>query len=276
MEKPFKWAFVGDLQMPYQDDRAVALWFQVMKSWKPDAIDIVGDIDDLLPMSRFADGTTDEFFAKLKAEKQQEDESDKAFIKRVSPVPYVMDLTSHARGFYTDVRHAHRKADIHASCGNHEIRLPKYMDKKAPAYKDEVTYEKVYTFDKLRITWRDYEAKPVERFAGIHVHHGNTTSSTSGLAVRQDLDNYDISLVRGHDHKGGVVYKSYPMSGRKLMGMGTGHLCDPAKYGLRYADNPAWELGFGVGYIIDGLPQLQFIPITSDYTCVLDGKVFRG
>ena len=50
MEKPFKWAFVGDLQMPYQDDRAVALWFSVMKAWKPDAIDIVGDIDDLLPM----------------------------------------------------------------------------------------------------------------------------------------------------------------------------------------------------------------------------------
>ena len=275
MEKPFKWAFVGDLQMPYQDDRAVALWFQVMKAWKPDAIDVVGDIDDLLPMSRFADGTTDEFFNQLKKEKQHEDESDKDFRKRVSPVPYVMELTSHAREFYTAVRRANRRADIHASCGNHEIRLPVYMDKKAPEYKDEVSYQKVYSFDKLGITWRDYEAKPLHRFAGIHVHHGNTTSQT-GLAVRQDLDNYDISLVRGHDHKGGVVYKDYPMSGRQLMGMGTGHLCDPTKYGLRYADNPAWQLGFGVGYIVDGVPQLQFIPITSDYVCVLDGKVFRG
>lgn len=275
MEKPFKWAFVGDLQMPYQDDRAVALWFQVMKAWKPDAIDIVGDIDDLLPMSRFADGTTDEFFNKLKKEKQEEDESDKAFIKRVSPVPYVMELTAGAREFYTDVRRQHRKANIHASCGNHEIRLPVYMDKKAPAYKHEVTYEKVYSFDKLRITWRDYQAHPFERFAGIHVHHGNTTTTT-GLAVKADLDNYDISLVRGHDHRGGVIYKSYPHSGRELMGMGTGHLCDIHGYGLKYADNPGWQMGFGVAYIMDGYPQLQFIPITSDYTCVLDGKVFRG
>jgi len=275
MEKPFKWAFVGDLQMPYQDDRAVALWFSVMKAWKPDAIDIVGDIDDLLPMSRFADGTTDEFFAGLKAAKQEEDETDKAFLKRISPVPYVMELTKPARTFYTQVRRAHKSADIHASCGNHEQRLPIYMDKKAPAYKEQVTYEKVYSFDKLGITWRDYSAKPLERFAGIHVHHGNTTTTT-GLAVKGDLDNYDISLVRGHDHRGGVVYKSYPMSGRYLMGMGTGHLCDPSAYGLQYADNPGWQMGFGVGYIVDGLPQLQFIPITADYTCVLDAKVFRG
>lgn len=275
IEKPFKWAFVGDLQIPYQDDRAVSLWFQVMKSWKPDAIDIVGDIDDLLEMSTFSDGTTDEFFNKLKAEKQLEDESDKDFIKRVSPVPYVMELTKPAREFYTKVRKQHRNADIHASCGNHEQRLPKYMDKKAPDYKSDVTYEKVYSFEKLGITWADYSEKPKERFAGIHVHHGDG-STTTGLKVKDDLNNWDISLVRGHDHRGGVVYKTFPLSGRTLVGMGTGHMCDPYAYGLKYAYNPSWELGFGVGYIIDGNVQLQFIPITADYTCILDGKVFRG
>lgn len=275
IEKPFKWAFVGDLQMPYQDDRALALWFQVMKAWKPDAIDIVGDIDDLLEMSSFSDGTTDEFFNKLKASKQLEDESEKDFIKRVSPVPYVMELTQPAREFYTAVRRQHRKADIHASCGNHEQRLPKYMNKKAPQFLDEVTYEKVYSFEKLGISWSDYSEKPKMRFAGIHTHHGDG-STTTGLKVKDDIDNYDISLVRGHDHRGGVVYKHYPLSDRTLMGMGTGHMCDPGQYGLKYTLNPTWNLGFGVGYIMDGIPSLQFIPISPEYTCILDGKVFRG
>lgn len=57
---------MGDLQIPYEDRRAVALWLKVMKWWKPNAIDYVGDIDDQLEYSRFSDGTTDEFYAQLK------------------------------------------------------------------------------------------------------------------------------------------------------------------------------------------------------------------
>jgi hypothetical protein len=275
IEKPFKWAFVGDLQIPYSDDRAVALWMKVMKAWKPDAIDIVGDIDDLLEMSTFSDGTTDEFFNKLKKEKQLEDESDKDFLKRVSPVPYVMELTSGARDFYTAIRKQHKSADIHSSCGNHEQRLPKYMNKKAPDFLNDVTYEKVYSFDKLGIAWSDYSERPKERFAGIYVHHGDG-STTTGLQVKNDIDNYDISLVRGHDHRGGVVNKVYPLSGRRLVGMGTGHMCDPNQYGLKYAINPSWDLGFGIGYVYGENVQLQFINISPDYKCVVDGKLFTG
>jgi hypothetical protein len=57
--------------------------------------------------------------------------------------------------------------------------------------------------------------------------------------------------------------------------MGTGHLCDPDSYGMKYTINPSWEKGFGIAYVIDGKAHLQFIPI-RDYTCVIDGKVFRG
>ena len=59
MTKTFKWAFVGDLQIPYHDARAVELFFKVMKAWKPDAIDVVVYIDDQLEYSSFRDGTTD-------------------------------------------------------------------------------------------------------------------------------------------------------------------------------------------------------------------------
>lgn len=270
-----KWALVGDLQIPYHDKRATDLFFKAMKWWKPDAMDFLGDIDDQLEYSRFSDGTTDEFFSQLKKEKKDEAESDEEFRKRVSPLPFVKKNAEGAKELYTFARAQHKDADMHASLGNHDIRAKGYMDKKFPEYVDEITPNLLWGLDDLGIAWRPYELPPLERFGGIHVHHGNTTTTT-GLAVKSDIENYNISLARGHDHRGGVVYKSYPMTKTTLVGLGTGHLCDPSAYGLRYTTNPSWELGFGIIHVVDGHPNAQFIPISPDYNLVLDGKVFKG
>lgn len=301
MTDTFKWAFVGDLQIPYHDKRAVDLFLKVMKSWKPDAIDVVGDIDDQLEYSSFSDGTTDEFFNQIKAKEKANEraliEHEKEISKRakeldnnlipnlvvdleppklesVNPLPFVKENAEGAREFYTTLRNQHKNADIHASLGNHEMRVFKYMDRKAPDFVKEVTPNFLYNLDNLGITWKMYEEPPHERFAGIYVHHGATTSTT-GLAVKADIENYNISLVRGHDHRGGVVYKSYPLTGNSLVGMGTGHLCDTKGYGLKYTINPSWEQGFGIAYVINGKAHLQFIPMRN-YICVVDGKVFEG
>lgn len=288
MGNTLKWGFVGDLQIPYQDNRAVELFFKVMKAWKPDAIDIVGDIDDQLEYSTFSDGTTDEFFnmlaANQKANTKLIDTVNKAGtsfdgiqMEPVNPLPFIKENAMGARKFYEDLRANHPNADIHNSLGNHDIRIFKYIDKKAPNYKDEVTANMLWGLDDLGISYRHYELPPLERFAGIHVHHGATTTTT-GLAVKTDIESYGVSLVRGHDHRGGVVYKSYPMRKESsLVGMGTGHLCDPSAYGLRYTVNPAWERGFGIGHVHEGKAHLQFIPIrTTDkgLTCFVDGKLF--
>lgn len=263
MTNDIKWAFVGDLQIPYEDPRAVALWFKVMKWWKPDAIDIVGDIDDQLEYSTFSDGTTDEFFAQLKKEEDP------------SPLSFIEKNANAAKQFYARVRKQHPDSDIHASLGNHDIRIFKYIDRKAPAYNDSVTPNSLWGLDDQGITWKRYSEKPHLRFGDVYVHHGDTTSAT-GMGVKADIVNYNISLVRGHDHRGGVVNKTYPIPGVRLQGMGTGHMCDPNGYGLQYTINPSWELGFGIAHVVDGFAHLQFISITPDYTCVVDGRVFRG
>jgi hypothetical protein len=295
-----KWAFVGDLQIPYHDRRAVELFMKVMKSWKPDAIDVVGDIDDQLEYSSFSDGTTDEFFNVLNRNLKENEKTmalhEKEVAKKydelvkenpdivvdlpapelapVNPLPFVKENALGAREFYTALRKDHKSADIHASLGNHDIRVFKYMDKKAPDYVKEVTPNMLWGLDDLGITWREYSLPPLERFAGIHVHHGATTTTT-GLAVRSDIDTYGVSLVRGHDHRGGVVYKSQPIAKKSLVGMGTGHLCDPTGYGLAYTINPAWEQGFGIAYVVNDKAHVQFIPI-RDYTCVVDGRLFTN
>lgn len=259
----FKWGFIGDLQLPYTDFRAVNLFFDVMKWWKPAAIDVTGDVDDQLEYSSFSDGTTDEFFNKIKKSENE------------SPIPFIVDGSKETRGFFERLRGQHKNAEIYFHQGNHECRVYKYVDKKAPMYKDQITPELLWGTDTLGIHVTDYNKPPTLRHAGIHVHHGATTTTT-GLAVKNDIENYNISLVRGHDHRGGVVYKSYPMTGQTLVGMGTGHMCNPSDYGLRYTISPNWELGFGIGHVDGGEAHLQFIPITKDYVCYVDGKRFSG
>ena len=111
MADTLRWAFVGDLQMPYHDKRALDLFMRAMKAWKPQAIDVVGDIDDQLEYSSFSDGTTDEFFNQLKKEEAPD------------PFPFIKKNADAAREFYASLRAQHKRADIHASLGNHDIRI---------------------------------------------------------------------------------------------------------------------------------------------------------
>ena len=45
---------VSDVHFPRHDPRKVELFLKVMKAWKPDAVDLLGDIDDADSTSRWA------------------------------------------------------------------------------------------------------------------------------------------------------------------------------------------------------------------------------
>lgn len=258
-----KVACVGDLQLPYTDYRALQLWFDVMKWWKPSHIVATGDIDDQLEYSSFSDGTTDEFFNSIKKSETE------------SPLPFVKENAAVAKKFYTDVRKQHKKAEIFSCLGNHDIRVFKYIDRKAPGLKDTITPDFLYDFTKLGIDYMLYDDKPKMLLPETYFHHGATTSS-SGSAVRGDLDSYGVSLVRGHDHRGALVHKTFPLDNRTLFGLDCGHMCDVDAYGLRYTINPSWEMGFGLLHVYGNEIHPQFIRIHSDYTCVVDGRHFAG
>lgn len=66
MGQDLVWGIVSDLQIPYQNDKYVELFFKVMDYIKPDVIDVLGDIDDLCELSRFSEGTLSEYNGNLK------------------------------------------------------------------------------------------------------------------------------------------------------------------------------------------------------------------
>jgi len=56
MSNDLKWMLSSDQQFPYQDDKAIELWFKVMKWFKPDVVDYLGDTDDQACYSKYTEG----------------------------------------------------------------------------------------------------------------------------------------------------------------------------------------------------------------------------
>lgn len=247
-----KWLMCSDVHFPRHDARAVSLWMNVLKYMKPQAVDLLGDIDDADGTSRWVTGTSREGFS-------LQDEG--------------ITLT---RKFLQDIHAVVPRADKHFHDGNHGwYRHEKYLDKNMPEaladnlYSPEILYEP----SKAKFQWHDYEDAPVHRFGDIYAHHGESVSKHSGESVRNDCLNWGVSVVRGHSHRLGRWEQTYPVDGRSIRGFEGGHLCDTNK--MKYIMSPNWQSGFLFG-IASG-EDVFITPVEiRNYTCVIGTKVFRA
>src|SRR6188768_1844063 len=101
MSNDLKWMLSSDQQIPYQDDRAVKLWFDVMKWFKPDVVDYLGDTSDQYCFASFQEGTTTEFLKALPPDTQEKD-----FLK------YVKKEEKLTADFYKKTRKMRPNAEI--------------------------------------------------------------------------------------------------------------------------------------------------------------------
>lgn len=267
MANDLKWMLSSDQQIPYQDDKAIALWFKVMKWFKPDVVDILGDTDDQACYSRFTEGRSAEFLRMHKDENGQ------------MIVPLMEHEAKGARDFYTEVRKvAGKNAQLFSALGNHDIRIFNYIDAKLPDYIKHVTPENLWNLDSLGYDYIYYNELPKKRFGDIHVHHGMSVSSTG--AIRKDMEDLQVSLIRGHSHRIASHMVTYQLrnngKGETIRGYEIGHMCDEKSDGMKYATHHDWQKGFAVAHIEAGkYPHIQMIHISPDYSCVVDGKYFK-
>lgn len=265
-----RWLLGSDQQFPYQDKRAVELWFKVLRSWKPDAVDYLGDQSDQACFSKYSDGTTEEFFAAI-AKKPDE-----------SPIPYVKEVERGVAEFYAETRRLAPKSDIFVALGNHDVRVFPYMDKKAPEWAKEVTPNALWGLDDLGIGYIYYSDLPRRRFGDIYVHHGISALKDSGASVKSDIDNLGVSLIRGHSHRLGSFYKYYELRDETVRGWEIGHMSDIKCAGMMYTNVHNWQLGFAAAHIYtDSAGQeqvhMQLVEMREDsdgLSCVVDGKKF--
>ena len=170
-----KWLFASDIHFPKHDPRMVALWMDVLKYLKPQAVDLLGDIDDADSTSRWAEGTS-------RAGTSLEDAG-----------------VADTRRFLEDIHSVVPKADKHFHDGNHGwYRHAKFLDKNAPQVLDYITPDTLYEYNKSKFEWHLYDQPPVKRYGDIYAHHGEAISMHSGESVKKDVHSFGVSMIRGH------------------------------------------------------------------------------
>lgn len=236
------------MQMPSHDHKAVDLVFKVLKWYKPDVIVNIGDLADGTGTSRWADGTTEEVFAQAQAESQE------------------------VKDYWARVRKAAPNARLIWTEGNHDLRPFDYVDKKAPALKELITPESLWSLSEYGVEYLSYDMPPQVAMGDLYVHHGVAVSKHAGDSVRSDVENWGVSVIRGHSHRMGTFAKTWEMRDETLWGYEIGHLMDESK--ATYSQVHNWQKGFAIGLEEDGKHHIDLIKINSDYTCYVGGKKF--
>ena len=265
MSNDLKWMLSSDQQFPYQDDKAIELWFKVMKWFKPDVVDYLGDTDDQACYSKYTEGRSAEFLNLHKTDSKD------------LIVPTMRHEAKGARDFYIKTREMLPNAQLFSALGNHDVRIFNYVDAKLPDYISQVTPESLWSLDSLGYEYIYYNELPKHRFGDIHVHHGLSISETG--AVRKDMNDLQISLIRGHSHRMASHFQTYELrndgNGETIRGFEIGHMCDEKSSGMKYTQHHDWQKGFAIAHIENGeYPHVQIVEISPNYTCVVDGKLF--
>lgn len=250
MTEDIKWLVASDIHFPKHDPRTVELLLKVMKSWQPDAIDLAGDIDDAECTSRWVEGTPAENYS-------------------------VKSGAQPAKEFLEQIREVTKKAeDCHWHGGNHDFyRHKKYLEKNAPNMMEYITPDTLYGLNNSGFIWHDYEKPPVERLGGIYVHHGESISKHSAESVRNDMQNYMVSLIRGHSHRAGAFMVDFPLAGLSLEGYEIGHMTLPELHTYQTVHN--WQQAFLTAHVIDGIAHCS-LNLVKDHQTVVDGKLFKA
>lgn len=243
-----KWFFFSDMQMPLHDERAVELAFKVLRWFKPDVVVNIGDLVDGTGTSRWANGTTDEV---LKT---------------------ILEENKLAQDYWKRVRRAAPKARRIWTLGNHDIRPFEYVDKKAPALREMITYDTLWDATSLGLEIYPYDAPPQVSMGDVYVHHGVAVSKHAGDSARADVESWGVSVVRGHSHRAGSYLKTYELRDETLAGYEIGHMMDVSKAGYTQVHN--WQQAFAVGYEYEGKGMVDVIRILPDYSCFYGGKRF--
>lgn len=265
MNNDLKWMLSSDQQIPYQDDRALKIWFDVMKWFKPDVVDYLGDTSDQFCFGRFEEGTTKEFLKTLPAATAVED-----------MLKYVQHQENDTAEFYAKTRKMRPNAEIFSALGNHDIRVFNYADKHMPEILNDITPNSLWGLDNLGIDYIYYNDIPRHRYGGLYAHHGLSASAESGASVKSDIDKLGVSLIRGHSHRMGTYYKTYELRNETIRGYEIGHMCKVDSDGFKYSQVHNWQQGFAVGLISGDNVHIQLIEISPDYECWVAGKKFSA
>lgn len=248
-----KTLIIPDCHHPSVDTFAWDLVKKVGKSIKPDALVVLGDFGDFASVTSHA--------------KNAEQRNYK--------------LIDELAACNTALRELEELCDERTFiAGNHEDRVARYLNERCPEMvglwgTDIATALHLETHGWTYVPYRDYI-----HANGIYFTHD--TGSAGLNAHRSSLTKFNGSVCIGHTHR--LAYECRRnIQGDVIQGAMLGWLGDRAKcagYMHGVSADTDWTLGFGIAYTEDDEDtnqnvHIQPIPISGDYTCVVEGKLYK-
>lgn len=237
--------FISDVHCPYHDRAAVRLVLNVIRAFKPDILVSNGDFVDCFSVSQHSKSP-----------------------QRVLGFQKEMEL---ANGLLDQLDAAAPKARRIYLSGNHETRLERYIQEKAPEL-----YGALSIAEKLRLKERGWETvghKDDIRIGKVWITHDVGTAGRYN--VFKTLDTYQSNIVTGHTHRLAYVVEGDATGQRKVSAQ-FGWLGDVGQidYMHRVKAKREWTLGFGYGYIDSRTGYVYLVPVPIiKGTAVVEGKL---
>lgn len=241
----------GDAHRPYHDERAWQLMLEVGRALRPKHLISIGDLADFYAVSSHSKNPT---------RAQQLDEE-------VEDVKKGLD----------ELGELGAENKIYVS-GNHEDRLTRYLQDKAPQLFNTVGIPEVLGLEKRGWTYVGYR-DDIE-VGKLHFTHDVGVAGRN--AAFKALDTYQHSIITGHTHRLQFIVEGNATGEMKLSAQ-FGWLGDRTKvdYMHRAKVYKDWALGFGVGYFnpwtgIHYLTPVPIIEVDGEYTAVVNGQLFTN
>jgi len=237
--------FVAEPHRPYHDKRAWKLMLAAAAAFKPDVVVTMGDFADFYTVSAHSKDP----LRALKLDWELDDvKVGLAELKSLKASTYI----------YLG--------------GNHEDRLRRYVQDKAPELGNKLTVERL-----LGLTENGWQYVPYRsdiRLGKLYLTHD--TGKAGRYAVFQNADTYQHSVVTGHTHRLAYTVEG-DATGKSKLSASFGWLGDAAKADYMHSIKARrdWALGFGVGYHDPKTQAVHVVPVPIiGYRCVVEGRLY--
>lgn len=230
---------IPDTHVPFEDKKAWNCALRAIREVQPQRIVIIGDFLDCLTVSHFP-----------------------RLPSRVQLLQYEIKRGREALDRITD---AAPKAKVVYCCGNHELRLEKYLAQKAPELFGLIDIPDLLGVTKRGWTWVPYRNHVT--FGKVAYSHDLGYSGKS--ATSRCLDSFGGNIVTGHVHSAGVVYGGTVL-GEHRVSMTCGWLGDFGAIDyMHQSKTKDWQHGLGiVKQDAKGNGWVSFAPIINGHICI--------
>ncbi len=238
---------VPDCHIPYHDQRAFDLMLQVARGLKPKHIYVIGDFVDFYAVSSHSKNP-------------------------VRATSLEVELLAAAEGL--DSLEALGADSLVYIGGNHEDRLRRYLQDKAPELFGVANVPEL-----LGLKQRGWDYVPYKSHTKLgKIHFTHDVGSAGRNSIFKCLDTYQHSVVTGHTHRLAYIVEGNAVGEHKVSAQ-FGWLGDTKH--IDYMQEAKvlkdWALGFGIGYLEPKTGYVYLTPVPLvDYSVVVNGTLYRG